>query len=241
MEQSKSDLPVIIPARGGSVRIPRKNLRPFCGMPLIYWTIRAAQQAVRRDRVFLSTDDDEIAEVAESYGANVVRRDWTSPVEEPGNVPVLHAMQNIDPEKRYDRFVSMLSTVPCRRPGDIDMMIRLSYAEKRFCIISGYNPRETTVCVKLVDGSAVEVIFDKTYRYYTWTGGDAVMSRQDYEKTTAHVLVEERMEPQIYGILPIEKWQCQDVDTDEEWEAGEYWFKKKVLDVYGKNPYRRER
>lgn len=61
----------IIPARGGSKRIPRKNIKPFCGKPMIAWSIEAAQKSESFDRIIVTTDDAEIAEVAFSYGAEV--------------------------------------------------------------------------------------------------------------------------------------------------------------------------
>lgn len=59
----------IIPARGGSKGIPRKNIRSFAGAPLIAWSIAAAQQSNTVTRVIVSTDDEEIAAVARQYGA----------------------------------------------------------------------------------------------------------------------------------------------------------------------------
>jgi pseudaminic acid cytidylyltransferase len=59
----------VIPARGGSQRIPRKNIRPFCGKPMIAWTIAAALESKLFDRVLVSTDDAEIAATAEQWGA----------------------------------------------------------------------------------------------------------------------------------------------------------------------------
>jgi len=59
----------VIPARGGSKRIPRKNIKPFFGKPIIGWSIEAAQQAGCFDRIVVSTDDEEIAEVARTFGA----------------------------------------------------------------------------------------------------------------------------------------------------------------------------
>jgi len=59
----------IIPARGGSQRIPRKNIKPFCGKPIIAWPIEVAIASGCFDRIVVSTDDDEIAEVAAAYGA----------------------------------------------------------------------------------------------------------------------------------------------------------------------------
>lgn len=61
----------IIPARGGSKRIPRKNIRPFLGKPIIAYSIEAALQSGLFDEVMVSTDDEEIAEVARQYRAKV--------------------------------------------------------------------------------------------------------------------------------------------------------------------------
>lgn len=61
----------VIPARGGSKRIPRKNVKEFCGKPIIAWSIEAALQSGCFDEVVVSTDDAEIAEVAHNYGAAV--------------------------------------------------------------------------------------------------------------------------------------------------------------------------
>ena len=61
----------IIPARGGSKRIPRKNIRPFLGKPVIAYSIEAALQSGLFDEVMVSTDDEKIAEVARRYGAKI--------------------------------------------------------------------------------------------------------------------------------------------------------------------------
>lgn len=59
----------IIPARGGSKRIPRKNIRQFCGKPMIAWPIQAAIDSELFDRIIVSTDDPEVAEISQTYGA----------------------------------------------------------------------------------------------------------------------------------------------------------------------------
>jgi pseudaminic acid cytidylyltransferase len=61
----------IIPARGGSKRIPRKNIKLFCGKPMIVWSIETAKQSGVFDAVWVSTDDQEIADIATDYGAVV--------------------------------------------------------------------------------------------------------------------------------------------------------------------------
>ncbi len=64
----------VIPARGGSKRVPGKNIRPFKGQPLLAWSIKAAQFAGQIDKIVLSTDDEEAARIGEEYGAEVFWR-----------------------------------------------------------------------------------------------------------------------------------------------------------------------
>lgn len=64
----------IIPARGGSKGIPRKNLLSFCGMPLIYWSIAVGRLCPMIDAVYVSTDDEEIGSLSRSFGAEVIER-----------------------------------------------------------------------------------------------------------------------------------------------------------------------
>ncbi len=64
----------VIPARGGSKRIPKKNIKPFLGKPLIAYSIETAQKSGLFDKIVVSTDDEEIAEVARAYGAEVLKR-----------------------------------------------------------------------------------------------------------------------------------------------------------------------
>ena len=61
----------VIPARGGSKRIPRKNIKDFCGKPMIAWSIEAAKESELFEHIIVSTDDVEIAEVAKQWGAEV--------------------------------------------------------------------------------------------------------------------------------------------------------------------------
>ena len=61
----------VIPARGGSKRIPRKNIRDFRGLPMIAWSIKAALQSECFERIVVSTDDEEIASISLKYGAEV--------------------------------------------------------------------------------------------------------------------------------------------------------------------------
>lgn len=88
----------IIPARGGSKRIPRKNMKEFCGKPMIAWAIEIAKKSECFEKVVVSTDDEEIAEIAESFGASVP---FTRPIELANDytptIPVIqHALHVLD-------------------------------------------------------------------------------------------------------------------------------------------------
>lgn len=109
----------IIPARGGSKGIPRKNIRPLCGKPLIAWSIEAALQAAGVDRVIVSTEDEEIAEVARAHGADVpfLRPRELAADDTPGIAPVLHALEQLP---GYRDVLLLQPTSPLRTAADIE-------------------------------------------------------------------------------------------------------------------------
>lgn len=80
----------LIPARGGSKRLPRKNILPFAGRPMIGWTIEAARTSGVFDRVMVTTDDPQIAEVATDWGAEVLLRPAEVSDDKAGLIDVLH-------------------------------------------------------------------------------------------------------------------------------------------------------
>ncbi|HEY8418165.1 MAG TPA: acylneuraminate cytidylyltransferase [Limnochordales bacterium] len=114
----------IIPARGGSKGVPRKNVRPLCGKPLLAWMIEAAQQAAAIDRVVVSTDDPEIAAVSRRWGAEVIHR----PPELAGDTTsseqvLLHALQQLGVDRGALAFLQC--TAPLTLPEDIDGTLAL--------------------------------------------------------------------------------------------------------------------
>jgi YrbI family 3-deoxy-D-manno-octulosonate 8-phosphate phosphatase len=117
----------IIPARGGSTGIPRKNLQPLAGKPLIAHTVEAAVGAKAVGRVIVSTDDTEIAEAARRYSAGVVAR----PPEISGDTAssesaLLHALDLLKNTEGYepDLVVFLQCTSPIRWPDDIDNAVQ---------------------------------------------------------------------------------------------------------------------
>jgi len=104
----------VIPARGGSKRIPRKNIKDFCGKPLIAYSIEAALDSELFDRVIVSTDDQEIAEVARQYGAEVP---FMRPSELSGDftatTPVIaHAIKELQKEGPVEIACCIYATAP---------------------------------------------------------------------------------------------------------------------------------
>lgn len=110
----------VIPARGGSKTIPRKNIRMLAGKPLIAWTIEEARKSSYIDRVIVSSEDAEIIKIAQEWGAEVpfVRPARLADDESGGIEPVLHALRTI-PEY-YDYVVLLQPTSPLRSADDID-------------------------------------------------------------------------------------------------------------------------
>jgi pseudaminic acid cytidylyltransferase len=112
----------IVPARGGSRRIPRKNVRPFCGRPMIAWTIDALRDSGCVDRIVVSTDDDEIAALATSLGAEVpFRRPAALADDHAPTLPVIaDALQRLDALGwRAQRVCCAYATAPLMAPNDV--------------------------------------------------------------------------------------------------------------------------
>lgn len=118
----------IIPARGGSKRIPRKNIRQFCGKPMVAWSIETALESGCFQRVIVSTDDAEIAEVARQWGAEVpfcrpaeLSDDFT------GTIPVIaHAVEWLRAKgNRVDDVCCIYATAPFLSAGDLEMGYRM--------------------------------------------------------------------------------------------------------------------
>jgi len=110
----------IIPARGGSKGIPRKNIKLLAGKPLIAWTIEEAKKSKYIDRLILSSEDDEIIAVAKKWGCEVP---FKRPMElaqddTPGMEPVIHAVSTLN--EKYDYVCLLQPTSPLRKVEDID-------------------------------------------------------------------------------------------------------------------------
>lgn len=139
--QSPEDFEVlaIIPARGGSKGIPRKNLQPLHGKPLIVWTIEAGQKASLVDRLVVSTEDEEIARVAAEAGAEVIPRPAELAQDTTHTEPVLrHTLDYLREKEGYQPEVVVLlqCTCPLRGASIIDQGIRRLAEMGCDCVVS---------------------------------------------------------------------------------------------------------
>ena len=141
----------IIPARGGSKGIPRKNIRPFSGYPLIAWSIAAAKQSASVTRVLVSTDDGEIAAVARQFGAETpFLRPAEFAQDNTTDLPVFeHALRWLDEHEGYqpDVVVQLRPTSPIRPCGLVDDAVKILLAHPdadsvRGIVLAGQNPHK---------------------------------------------------------------------------------------------------
>lgn len=153
----------IIPARGGSERIPRKNLVPLLGKPLIVHTIECALAAKSVDMVVVSTDDEEIAQVSGDAGAHVVIRppDISGPMTI-SEEAVLHILNEVTfwPPLGNDPIIMLQATSPYRLPSDIDGAVELFYSSGADSVFSATPEYFTGRWRMNEDGSAYPVNYD---------------------------------------------------------------------------------
>lgn len=123
----------IIPARGGSKGLPRKNIKTLIDKPLIAWTIDASLKSKYIDRVIVSTDDSEIAKISKEYGANVIIRPEELATDDASTMDVIiHTIECIEKSENFspDYVVLLQCTSPLRNEKHIDEAIeKIVYSE----------------------------------------------------------------------------------------------------------------
>ena len=133
MLNNKSFL-VIIPARGGSKRLPRKNVLPLAGKPLIAWSIEASLKSKYIDKVIVSSDDNEILEISKNYGSDIIKRpDELASDTASSFDTIVHAIES---EEKYDYVVLIQPTSPLRTEKHINEAIELLTKKEADAIIS---------------------------------------------------------------------------------------------------------
>ncbi|ASS73952.1 acylneuraminate cytidylyltransferase [Tumebacillus algifaecis] len=132
----------VIPARGGSKGVPRKNIRNLAGKPLLAWAVEAGQASQYIDRVILSSEDEEIIAVAKEWGCDVpfIRPQELATDETPGIDPILHALEELP---GYDYVVLLQPTSPLRTTADIDSCIEQLVRADAPCCVTVTEPAKS--------------------------------------------------------------------------------------------------
>lgn len=164
IQSLKENVIAVIPARGGSKGIPRKNIKLLAGKPLIAYSIEKAKQSELVDRVIVSTEDEEIAEIARKYGAEVQIRPEELARDNIATPPVLqHVVKTLEAENYFPQVIVLLHpTSPLKKTRHIDEAVKkirggydavLSYGDLEI------NP----VCIFEVDSENKVLVNDKGY------------------------------------------------------------------------------
>jgi N-acylneuraminate cytidylyltransferase len=220
----------VIPARGGSKRIPRKNIRPFCGKPMIARSIEAALQSGCFDRVVVSTDDVEIAEVARQYGADIpfmrpaeLSDDYT------GTVPVIcHAVEWFIANGEIPQQVCCIyATAPFVTVEDIRRGLESlveNDCDYAFSVTSYAFPIQRAIRIK--PEGRVEMFHPELFNTRSQDLEEAYHDAGQFYWGRASDWLEGRVifGPNSFPVL-LPRHRVQDIDTLEDWERAEWLFK----------------
>ncbi len=216
----------IIPARGGSKRIPGKNIRPFAGLPMIAHSIRAAAAAQVFDRILVSTDSDEIAAIARQYGAEVLfRRPPELATDEAGTDAVLlHALRWLaDSGRPADFFCCIYATAPFLQPEYLRQglaLLREKQATTAFSVTT--YPYSIYRSLKTNSRGCLEMIWPENRQKRSQDFPEALHDAgQFYWGDTPKYLQEGRLFSSHAVPVLLPRDLVQDIDTPEDWEIAE--------------------
>ena len=225
----------IIPARGGSKRIPRKNVRDFKGRPVIAWSIGAARESGIADTVMVSTDDKEIATVAKAYGAEVPFMRSSENADDRAGISevLIEVVENYQKLGRsFDYVVCILATAPLIRASDLKKaygMLKSCAGAGSICSVESfsYPPQRG---LRLKDGRLEMLNPD----HYTARSQDLEKIYHDCGqffifRTTA-LLRDRKLYTEYTLPFMLDETGAQDIDTDTDWKIAE--LKYELL--YGK-------
>lgn len=220
----------IIPARGGSKRIPRKNIKLFCAKPMIAWSIEAALQSGCFDQVIVSTDDQEIAEVARQYGATVpFMRPAELSDDHTGTVPVIqHAIEWVNAQGQpVEQACCLYATAPFVSAEDINRgldILDATQSDYAFSVTSYAFPIQRAI--RLNDEGRVQMFNPEHFNTRSQDLEEAFHDAGQFYWGTADAWLQGRM---IFGTgsvpVPLPRHRVQDIDTPEDWVRAEWLFK----------------
>jgi len=153
----------IIPARGGSKQIPRKNIVHVKGRPLISYTIEAAKKSRYIDRVAVSTDDEEIATISEGFGAEIIKRPKEYAMDDSPTIDVvLHGLDELEKQGYVpDGIVTLQPTSPLRTSEDIDTASEIFINSNCTSVVSVCETEHSPSWMFTVENGHLNPLFDR--------------------------------------------------------------------------------
>jgi len=219
----------VIPARGGSKRIPRKNIKPFCGKPMIAWSIETARLSGCFDRILVSTDDEEIAGVARDCGAEVpfmrppeLADDYT------GTIPVIsHAIQWQARHGEAPRLACCIyATAPFITAADLQsglQIIERTQADYVFSVTDYAFPIQRAIRIK--ENGCVEMFQSEHFNTRSQDLEEAYHDAgQFYWGRTAAWSSAKAIFSANSAPVILPRHRVQDIDTPEDWVRAELMF-----------------
>lgn len=221
----------IIPARGGSKRIPRKNIRDFGGKPMIAWSIEAARESGAFDEVIVSTDDEEVATIAHEFGAQVP---FVRPPEFSGdtiglNAVLRHALRWLQSEGGGlpERLGCVYATAPFLQPEDLRQAFRLldEKPEAEYVLSVCTFPSPVQRAMTTDASGEISFLWPELRLTPSQNLQEAFHDAGQFAIGKAACFLEH--DSALKGrCLPlvIPRHRCQDIDTPEDWEHALHLF-----------------
>lgn len=226
----------IIPARGGSKRIPRKNIKLFCGKPMIAWSIEAALASGCFDQVIVSTDDAEIAAVAHQHGATVP---FMRPAELSddyiGTIPVIrHAIEWFNAQGQVvEQVCCLYATAPFVRVEDIQRGLKtLSETGCDYAFSVTSYPFPIQRAIHITEQGRVEMFNPEHFNTRSQDLEEAYHDAGQFYWGRSSAWLQGKMifSPDSAPVL-LPRHRVQDIDTAEDWERAEWMFKAMQVQV----------
>lgn len=230
---SKAKVLGLIPARGGSKGVFRKNIRSLCGKPLIYWTIKAAKSAEYIDRVAVSTEDEEIAEISRNYGAEVpfIRPPELALDHSLRNEVISHALKQLP---GFDFVILLQPTSPLRTNSHIDEAFEIFLRSKAKSCVSVVEQHPSPEWIfSMNSNNRLERIKESTKstnrqalpKYYSLDGSIYITSVQNFfDSPSIDPFTDDDVVPYI---MP--KKYSVDIDDEEDFKLVELKFRKPII------------
>lgn len=206
----------LIPARGGSKGIPGKNIKDFCGKPLLAWSIEQARASgCFGDEIYVSTDKYEISEVATKFKARTIIRPKNLSIDDS---PMIAAIQHANLYMEADWITLLQPTNPLRLPKDIPEIIHLTNGQWRGTKV---------IC------SVYEAAYYAANSYCPTSGNNRQSSQQFYVTGLIYCFPKEVLYewPAQIGVefFTVNRWQAHELDEPDDWPICEYLFRERIL------------